>query len=550
MTAAFFIELVKEKIVEFKELYISEETLRAIADMGFKSPSPIQEETIPPLLEGKDVIGQAQTGTGKTAAFAIPIIEKIEANDLTQVLVLCPTRELCIQVAKEIGNLSKYKTDIKILSVYGGTQIVKQIKTLKKGVEIVVGTPGRLMDLMRRKVLKLDNLKIVVLDEADEMFDMGFRDDMKFILDATNENRQTCFFSATMGKEISEFSKIYQHNPVTIKIKAQELTVNKIDQYFIKLKEADKEETLTRLLEINKPRLAIIFCNTKRKVDRLVESLSKKSYLVDGLHGDLKQSQRDMVMKKFRNNTIDILVATDVAARGLDVNDVDMVINYDLPQLDEYYVHRIGRTARAGRSGLSYSLISGRDNERLKAIEKYTKATIKQAQIPSLVQMDRNQEIAVVDDIIEKLENYTSLEKEKSILIRLMEKGYDPFVISQVLLSDKLKKDNLDYHEKIVGVDTPKEKSTANKKKSTKYKDENMTTLFLNRGKMDNFTKDKIIKALNRLAHVPNKKIGQIRIQKSYSFVDVEKSVVYECIRTMNNKKIAGKKLKIEESQN
>ena len=550
MTAAFFIELVKEKIVEFKELYISEETLRAIADMGFKSPSPIQKETIPPLLEGKDVIGQAQTGTGKTAAFAIPIIEKIEANDLTQVLVLCPTRELCIQVAKEIGNLSKYKTDIKILSVYGGTQIVKQIKTLKKGVEIVVGTPGRLIDLMRRKVLKLDNLKIVVLDEADEMFDMGFRDDMKFILDATNVDRQTCFFSATMGKEISEFSKIYQHNPVTIKIKAQELTVNKIDQYFIKLKEADKEETLTRLLEINKSRLAIIFCNTKRKVDRLVESLSKKSYLVDGLHGDLKQSQRDMVMKKFRNNTIDILIATDVAARGLDVDDVDMVINYDLPQLDEYYVHRIGRTARAGRSGLSYSLISGRDNERLKAIEKYTKATIKQAQIPSLVQMDRNQEIAVVDDIIEKLENYTSLEKEKSILIRLMEKGYDPFVISQVLLSDKLKKDNLDYHEKIVGVDTPKEKSTANKKKSTKYRDENMTTLFLNRGKMDNFTKDKIIKALNRLAHVPNKKIGQIRIQKSYSFVDVEKSVAYECIRTMNNKKIAGKKLKIEESQN
>ena len=400
------------------------------------------------------------------------------------------------------------------------------------------------MDLMRRKVLKLDNIKIVVLDEADEMFDMGFRDDMKFILDATNEDRQTCFFSATMGKEISEFSKIYQHNPITIKIKTEELTVNKIDQYFIKLKEADKEETLTRLLEINKPRLAIIFCNTKRKVDRLVESLSKKSYLVDGLHGDLKQSQRDMVMKKFRNNTIDILIATDVAARGLDVDDVDMVINYDLPQLDEYYVHRIGRTARAGRSGLSYSLISGRDNERLKAIEKYTKATIKQAQIPSLVQMDRNQEIAVVEDIIEKLENYTGLEREKSILIRLMEKGYDPFVISQVLLSDKLNKDNLDNHEKIVGVDTPKEKSTANKKKSTKYKDENMATLFLNRGKMDNFTKDKIIKALNRLAHVPNKKIGQIRIQKSYSFVDVEKKCGLRMYKDYEQQKNRWQKIK------
>uniref|UniRef100_UPI00288B26F0 DEAD/DEAH box helicase n=1 Tax=uncultured Anaerococcus sp. TaxID=293428 RepID=UPI00288B26F0 len=337
MTAAFFIESEKEIIVEFKELNISEETLKAIADMGFISPSPIQEETIPPLLEGKDVIGQAQTGTGKTAAFAIPILEKTHTNGTTQALILCPTRELCMQVAGEIKNLAKYKKGLKILSVYGGTQIVKQIKTLKKGVEIVVGTPGRLMDLMRRKVLKFDNLKIVVLDEADEMFDMGFRDDMKFILDATNEDRQTCFFSATMGKEISEFSKIYQDNPLTIKIKAQELTVNKIDQHYIKLKEADKEETLTRLLEINKPRLAIIFCNTKRKVDKLVESLSKKSYLVDGLHGDLKQTQRDQVMKKFRNNTIDILIATDIAARGLDVDDVDMVINYALPQLDEYY---------------------------------------------------------------------------------------------------------------------------------------------------------------------------------------------------------------------
>ena len=536
--------------MKFKELNISEEILKSTADMGFKSPSPIQEETITPLLEGRDVIGQAQTGTGKTAAFAIPILEKVEANGITQALILCPTRELCMQVAREIDSLAKYKKGIKILSVYGGTQIVKQIKALKKGVEIVVGTPGRLMDLMRRKVLKLDNLKIVVLDEADEMFDMGFRDDMKIILDATNADRQTCFFSATMGKEITEFSKIYQNNPVTIKIKAEELTVDKIDQHFIKLKEKDKEETLTRLLEINQPRLAIIFCNTKRKVDNLVESLSKKSYLVDGLHGDLKQSQRDQVMKKFRNNTINVLVATDVAARGLDVDEVDMVINYDLPQLDEYYVHRIGRTARAGRSGLSYSLISGKDNNRLRAIENYTKADIKEGQIPSLVQMDRKQETAIIDDIIEKLESFKALDKEKSILINLMEKGYDPFVISQVLLSDKLNKDNLDHHEEIAGVDTKIESSKSPKSKKNKYKDENMTTLFINRGKMDNFTKDKIIKALNRLAHVPNKKIGQIRIQKSYSFVDVKKSVVYECIRGLNNKKISGKKVKIEETKN
>lgn len=252
-------------------------------------------------------------------------------------------------------------------------------------------------------------------------------------------------------------------------------------------------------------------------------------------------------MKKFRNNTINILVATDIAARGLDVDDVDLVINYDLPQLDEYYVHRIGRTARAGRSGLSYSLIAGKDNNRLRQIEKYTKADIKKTQIPSLVQMDRSQEVAIIDDIVEKLDSFTSLEKEKSILIRLMEKGYDPFIISQVLLADRLNKDSLDHHEKISGVDTPAKKS---KSKKNKYKDENMATLFINRGKMDKFSKDKIIKALNRLAHVPNKKIGQIRIQKSYSFVDVEKSVVYDCIRGLDNKKISGKKVKIEEAKN
>ena len=539
--------------MEFKELKISEETLKALEDMGFESPSPIQEKTIPPLLEGKDLIGQAQTGTGKTAAFAIPTIEKVQANGITQALILCPTRELCMQVTKEFEKLDKYKKDIKILSVYGGTQIVRQIKALKKGVEIVVGTPGRLMDLMKRRVLKLDNLDLVVLDEADEMFDMGFRDDMKFILDATNKERQTCFFSATMGKEITEFSKIYQNDPVSIKIKADELTVDRIDQFYIPMKEADKEEILTRLLEINKPQLAIVFCNTKRKVDRLVENLSKKSYLVDGLHGDLKQGQRDQVMKKFRNNTIHILVATDVAARGLDVDNVDTVFNYDLPQLDEYYVHRIGRTARAGKSGISYSFIAGRDRQRLKAIEKYTKADIKETEIPSLVQMGKSQEDKIIEEISSKLENFTKSEKEQAILIALMEKGYDPFTIAQVLLGDKLGKSTKTHHEKIDGIDIKKTKKSNkpdnSKKTPPKYNDENMATLFINRGKLDNFSANKIVKALNRLGHIPSDQIGQIRIQKSYTFVDIDKELINSAIKGLNNKKILGKKIKVEESK-
>ena len=534
--------------MKFNELNIGNEILRAIDDLGYEKPSPIQEESIPHLLEGNDLIGKSQTGSGKTAAFAIPIIENIEANGITQALILCPTRELCIQVSKEIEKLYKYKKEIKILSVYGGSHIVRQIKSLKKGVEIVVGTPGRLMDLMRRKVLKLDQLKTVVLDEADEMFDMGFRDDMKFILDRTNPNRQTCFFSATMGPEIQEFSKLYQTNPYEVKIKSKEVTVDRIDQYYIKLKESMKEEALMRLLEIHKANLAIVFCNTKRKVDRLVESLTKKNYLVDGLHGDLKQSSRDQVMKKFRNKTIQILVATDIAARGLDVDDVDIVFNYDLPQLDEYYVHRSGRTARAGKSGLSFSLISGRDNNRLRQIENYTKANIKQMPVPTLVQMDRQSDLRLIEDISSKLDKNEDLSREKDILIRLMEKGYDPFMICQVLLKDKLDINN--NHEKLEGIDLKSEKkskSKSNNKTKKKY-DKEMTTLFMNRGKIDNFTKDKIIKALARMAKVPKDKIGQIRIQKTYSFIDIEKPEAFKAIRAIDNKKISSKKVKIEES--
>ena len=309
-----------------------------------------------------------------------------------------------------------------------------------------------------------------------------------------------------------------------------------------------KEEALMRLLEIHKPNLAIVFCNTKRKVDRLVESLTRKNYLVDGLHGDLKQGSRDQVMKKFRNKTIQILVATDIAARGLDVDDVDIVFNYDLPQLDEYYVHRIGRTARAGKSGLSFSLISGRDNNRLRQIENYTKANIKQMPVPTLVQMDRQSDLRLIEDISSKLDKNEDLSREKDILIRLMEKGYDPFMICQVLLKDKLDINN--NHEKLEGIDLKSEKkskSKSNNKTKKKY-DKEMTTLFMNRGKIDNFTKDKIIKALARMAKVPKDKIGQIRIQKTYSFIDIEKPEAFKAIRAIDNKKISSKKVKIEES--
>src|SRR5699024_3295146 len=315
--------------------------------MGFEEMSPIQAEAIPVILEGKDIIGQAQTGTGKTAAFGIPILERIDTSNNVQALVLCPTRELSIQVAKEIGDLSKYNNWIKVLPVYGGQPINRQIRALKRGVQIVVGTPGRVIDHIRRKTLKLDNVNMMVLDEADEMFDMGFRNDIQLVMDELSKERQTIFFSATMPREVIKFASKYQKSPEIIRVAHKELTIPKIEQYYLELKEHMKTEILSRLIDVHDPKLTIVYCNTKRKVHRLVGELQSRGYFVDCLHGDLKQNQRDVVMGKFRDSTIDILVATDVAARGLDVDDIDLVINYDIPQDEEYYVHRIGRTARA-----------------------------------------------------------------------------------------------------------------------------------------------------------------------------------------------------------
>ncbi len=349
--------------LKFNEIDLTEEMQKGISEMGFEEMSPIQEKAIPVVLSGKDIIGQAQTGTGKTAAFGIPILEMVNSKDKsTQSLVMCPTRELCIQVAEEIKKLGKFKKGVEVLPVYGGQPIDRQIRALKKGVQVIVGTPGRLIDHIRRKTVKVDNVKFMVLDEADEMFDMGFRDDIALVMDRLHKDRQTIFFSATMPREIINFASRYQNNPEIIKVAHKQLIIPQIEQFYYEVKEHMKTEILSRAIDIYDPKLSIVFCNTKRKVDALNEELSARGYLVDGLHGDLKQNQRDTVMNKFRRGSIDILVATDVAARGLDVDDIDLVINYDIPQDEEYYVHRIGRTARAGREGIAISFVTNRDN--------------------------------------------------------------------------------------------------------------------------------------------------------------------------------------------
>ncbi len=370
--------------LRFDELPVSEDIKKAVLDMGFETASPIQSEAIPYLLEGRDVIGQAQTGTGKTAAFGIPMIDKIiPFEKYVQGLVLCPTRELAVQVTEEIKKLSKYKKGVWVTTVFGGDSIDRQIKSLKAGANIVVGTPGRVIDLIERRALKLENVKMAVLDEADEMLDMGFRDDIESILQETNEDRQTVFFSATMSKPIMALTARYQNDPKLVKVVKNEITNANIEQLYFDVKGKAKMEVMTRLMDFYGVKLALIFCNQKKRVDEVVEELILRGYAAEGLHGDLRQAQRTNVMAKFRSGAVTILVATDVAARGIDVNDIDAVFNYDIPLDEEYYVHRIGRTGRAGKSGKAYTFVVGAERNRLRDIMNYTKVKIDKGVIPS-----------------------------------------------------------------------------------------------------------------------------------------------------------------------
>jgi ATP-dependent RNA helicase DeaD len=358
--------------------------LRAIDEMGYKYMTPIQEAAIPVFLTGCDVIGQAQTGTGKTAAFGLPILQKVDPEKrCLQALILCPTRELAMQAAEELHKFSKYMHGVKILAVYGGQDIGRQIRNLHDGVQIVVGTPGRVMDHIRRNTMKMENVSTVVLDEADEMLDMGFRDDIETILKSVAEPRQVALFSATMPDPILEITKKYQHDARFIKMTSKEVTIDTIEQMYYRVQRGQKKEVLCRLMDYYDPQKALIFCNTKHMADELNTELKARGYDVDALHGDLSQNQRDNVMNAFRNGTIKVLIATDVAARGIDVSNVEEVYNYDVPDDLDYYVHRIGRTGRAGKTGRSLTLVAGRDSGKIREIERMFHTTVKEMQIPS-----------------------------------------------------------------------------------------------------------------------------------------------------------------------
>lgn len=535
---------------KFEGMSLSKDVIRGIEAMGFEELSPIQKEAIPVVMAGKDIIGQAQTGTGKTAAFGIPMLEKVDTNSKrVQQIVLCPTRELSIQVAKEIGNLGRFKKGLYVLPIYGGQPISRQIKSLNRGVQIVVGTPGRVIDHIRRGTLKLDAVNLMVLDEADEMFDMGFRDDIKLVMDRLSKDRQTIFFSATMARDIINFAKRYQNSPEIIKVAHKELTMPNIDQYYLSVNEHQKIDVLARLIDIDNPRLAIVFANTKRKVDNIKGSLQSRGYFVDSLHGDLNQNQRDRVMDKFRKGNIDILVATDVAARGIDVEEVDIVFNYDIPHDEEYYVHRIGRTARAGREGIAYSFVTNRDRNRIRTIERYAKTKIERKDIPTRADVAELKEEAALKELKTMLEKDNFKEYAEQ-LDSLIDAGHTPYQIAGSLLKIYMDRSNAKAADKSVADNLTRQSHKQSNQKARKPRGNKggKGRIYINTGSKNGIAPRHILAAIIEASGISQDQVGSIDIFDKFTFVDIDQDVLDQVISRTNNTRINNANVLVEEA--
>ena len=553
--------------VRFDELQLDERIVRAVTDMGFEAASPIQAQAIPVQLEGLDIIGQAQTGTGKTAAFGIPLLQKIDPDSKKlQAIALCPTRELAIQVAEEIRRLAKYMHGIKVLPIYGGQDIVRQIRGLKDGTQIVIGTPGRVMDHMRRKTIRCDHVHTVIMDEADEMLNMGFLEDMETILSQLPEERQTVMFSATMPPAIQEIARKFQKDPVNVKVVKKELTVPKVTQYYYEVKPKTKVEVMCRLLDMYAPKLSVAFCNTKKQVDELVQELQGRGYFAEGLHGDLKQEQRDRVMNSFRNGATEILVATDVAARGIDVDDVEAVFNYDIPQDDEYYVHRIGRTGRAGRDGIAFSFVVGREVYKLRDIQRYCKTRIIPQAIPSLDDITEIKAEKIMDQVKETINNVDLTKMIQVIEQKLVEEDYTAMDVAAALLKIAMGEENEDIAESghlapsldeldRYGRDNRGRGGRNNGRRdggrgSRGGRDERngngMARLFINIGKNQNVRPGDILGAIAGESGIPGRMVGSIDMYDKYTFVEVPEENAESVLKAMKNAKIKGKNIRME----
>jgi len=418
----------------FAELGLSPELLKAVAQMGFEEASHIQSQAIPALLSGADVVGQSQTGSGKTAAFALPAIEKVDVRlRAPQVLILCPTRELAVQVAEEVAKLAHFKKGVREIPIYGGQSYDRQFRGLQQGAQIIIGTPGRIMDHLERGTLKMDQLRMVILDEADRMLDMGFLDDIKTVLAKAPPSRQTVFFSATLPRPIQELIKTFSRNPVNVTIPTQALTMPDIEQMYYEVDRRSKLDVLCRLIDLQDIKFGIIFCATKMMVDELTEHLIARGYAADKMHGDMTQVMRERVIAKFRKRNLEFLVATDVAARGLDVEDIEVVFNYDLPHDGDDYIHRIGRTGRAGRSGRAITFVSGREIYKMQSIIRFTKGKIRREKVPSEEEVEKKRANSFYDSLRKTLEE-GKYEKQDALISRLLDQGFVATDIASALI--------------------------------------------------------------------------------------------------------------------
>lgn len=517
--------------IKFSDLGLSEKVLKSIDDMGFEEPSMIQAEIIPVLLEGFDAIGQAQTGTGKTLAFGAPILSKFERTDnKINSIILTPTRELAIQVNDELARIAKY-TRTKLLPVYGGQPIERQIRALKSGIDIVVGTPGRVLDLIRRNLIDLSEIKFLVLDEADEMLNMGFIDDIEEIIKNSNSDRQTMLFSATMPDEIKKLSKRYMKSDRKhIAIVKNTMTVSTVSQYYYEVKQKDRFESFCRILDVDEPSSAIIFCKTKKGVDELVEAMQARGYSVEGMHGDMNQNNRLNTLRKFKEGSIEFLVATDVAARGIDVENVSHVINYDLPQDIESYVHRIGRTGRANREGIAYSIVTPREYMTLKQIEKVTKSKIKRKEIPTIDDIFFAKYKNIFSRVKETLEGEEY--KRFAPLAAEMDNEYNLVDVAAALMNILYNKEvSFDYTENALGAEASN------------------VRLFLTVGRIDNINPKVLLQFFKDDANVDREDVGNIDILEKFTFVDVSERVVDTIMKQCTGKRLGGRRVRIEISR-
>ena len=538
------IERGRKKLMKIENVVLNDNIQRALDDMGFEEGTQIQQEAIPLILEGKDIVGQSNTGTGKTAAYAIPILEKIDKElRMPQALVLLPTRELAVQVANEVRKIGKYMDGIKTVTVYGGADIREQINKLKGGAQIIVGTPGRIIDLIDRRVIKLGELRIAVLDEADEMLKMGFREDIELILSKIDHPVQSLLFSATIPDDMKKIIKKFLSSPVSVKVLREGITAKEVKQSYFLVKHSDKVEALSRLIDTYTPKLTLAFCNTKKAVDELYDQLIDKGYNCDKIHGDIKQSQRLDTLNKFNNGLIEILIATDVAARGLDIKEVELVINYEVPSKEDYYVHRIGRTGRAGREGASFTLASAKELRKIEDIEKYTKKSIRKRTIPTVDKVNEVKQDKFIRGIVSVIES-GELGENRELAGKLMDKGYDAETVIAAMIK-KLVKFDLSEERDLNEVIVERKKRGAGK--SVKLEDTNR--FHINLGKKQGIRPGDILGAVAGECDIPGYDIGEIEVLDNFSFFTASKEHKHRILDRMNRSQIKGMDVIVELSK-